>query len=162
MRPRWQSEDARGGDELLRKRNSRPVSRDRWAHDPREARKVRRAANKAYQLPRRRGLLNGEEEWRTSVRRVARPNALPPSLPDWKTHKFQFNRGSAYSDGFYGAKRLRLILIFAHFDIQPETRVSGDRKKKQKKKIIKHSVKESYLVSFCFSSGETRAIASIL
>jgi len=43
----------------------------RWAHDPREARKVRRAANKAYQLPRRRGLLNGEEEWRTRVREEA-------------------------------------------------------------------------------------------
>lgn len=42
---------------------------DRWAHDPPEARKVRRAANKAYQLPRRRSLLNGEEEWRTRVRR---------------------------------------------------------------------------------------------
>lgn len=53
----------RGGS--LRKRNSGPVSaRSRWAHDPREARKVRRAANKAYQLPRRPSLLNGEEEWR--------------------------------------------------------------------------------------------------
>lgn len=40
-------------------------SEGRWAHDPPEPRKVRRAANKAYQLPRRRGLLNGEEEWRT-------------------------------------------------------------------------------------------------
>lgn len=39
-------------------------SEGRWAHDPPEPRKVRRAANKAYQLPRRRGLLNGEEEWR--------------------------------------------------------------------------------------------------
>lgn len=46
-------------------RKSGPVSRDRWAHDPPETRKVRRTANKAYQLPRRRGLLNGEEEWRT-------------------------------------------------------------------------------------------------
>ena len=57
-------------------RKSGSVSRDRWAHDPPEARKVRRAANKAYQLPRRRGLLNGEEEWRTKSKK-RNPEGLP-------------------------------------------------------------------------------------
>jgi len=88
---------------------------DRWAHDPPEAREVRRAANKAYQLPRRRGLLNGEEEWRTRVRR--RGGRESPETG--KLISFNLVEGSASSGrALRLAKTLRLILISAHFNIQ--------------------------------------------
>jgi len=87
---------------------------DRWAHDPPEARKVRRAANKAYQLPRRRGLLNGEEEWRTRVRR----RGGRESSRTGKLISFNLVEGSASSGRTLRlAKTMRLILISAHFNI---------------------------------------------
>lgn len=95
---------------------------DRWAHDPPEARKVRRAANKAYQLPRRRGLLNGEEEWRTRVRRRG-------GREGWETHKFQFSRGiSVLRTGFTAREDCTPHIDFRAFQ-HPAWRVSGETEK---------------------------------
>lgn len=99
---------------------------DRWAHDPPEARKVRRAANKAYQLPRRRGLLNGEEEWRTRVRR--RGGRESPRTG--KLISFNLVEGSASSGrALRLAKIVRLILISAHFNIQRDVYLARPRNK---------------------------------
>jgi len=86
---------------------------------------VRRAANKAYQLPRRRGLLNGEEEWRTRVRR--RGGRESPRTR--KLISFNLVGGSASSgQALRFAKTVRLILISAHFNIQRDVYPARSRK----------------------------------